>query len=202
MAKAAIRRAHLEDDALLVVDTVSQFAGIQGDGENSTGEALKAMKWLQYGAGVVGLPILVAHHERKSGGDVSDAGRGSSAMGGTVDTILALRRPSGNYAPNVRVLQGVSRFDDVPPELFIELTDAGYISLGAERDFTKQQAYDYLLANSPTNPDDAVTLGDLIKGSKIKRTTMQEAVSELVERGDLVQMGKGVRGDPRRYYRP
>ena len=114
VAKGAVKKAYLEQDALLVVDTVSQFAGIRGDGENFTGEALKAMKELQIGASLLGIPILVAHHERKSGGDVSDAGRGSSAMGGTVDTILALRKPTGNYAPNVRVLQGISRFDDVP----------------------------------------------------------------------------------------
>ena len=200
VAKAAVRKAHLENDALLVVDTLSQFAGIQGDGENFTGEALKAMRELQVGASLIGLPILVAHHERKSGGDVSDAGRGSSAMGGAVDTILALRRPKGNPPPNVRVLEGLSRFDGVPPELFIELTNDGYRALGEARDFTKLQVYDYLLANAPDNPDDAMKIDELTENSGFKRTTIQGAVNDLVAQGRLLRIGEGKRNDPRRYY--
>ena len=200
VAKAALKKAHLKQDALLIIDTLRQFAGLQGDSENSSGEALKSMKDLQYGAGVIGLPILVAHHERKSGGDVSDAGRGSSAMGGTVDTILALRRPKGNPRPNVRVLEGVSRFDDVPPELFIEFTEDGYRALGDSRDFTKQQVHEYLLANTPDNPDDAMTIEELTNNSGFKRTTIQAAVNELVAQGRLRRIGEGKRGDAYRFY--
>lgn len=195
-----MKKAHLQDDALLIIDTLPQFAGIQGDGENSSGEALKAMKDLQYGAGVIGLPILVAHHERKSGGDVSDAGRGSSAMGGAADTILALRRSKGNPRPNGRVLEGVSRFDDVPPELFIEFTDQGYRAIGDSRDFTKKQVYEYLLDNVPDNPDDALKIEELTEKSEFKRTTIQGAVNELVAQGRLRRIGEGKRGDPFRFY--
>lgn len=200
VTRGAIYEAHLQKDALLVIDTLQQFAGIEGDGENSAGETLRAMKELQIGAGVVGLPIIVVHHERKGGGAISDAGRGSSAMGGTVDTLLVLRKPSGNYGPNVRVLEGVSRNGEIAPELFVELTDHGFVVQGSERDFTKQNAHAYLMEKAPADPGGAVTFDDLLKESGFKKTTMKEAVNDMVERGDMNQIGKGVKADPRRYY--
>ena len=79
---------------LLVVDTMAQFAGLHGDSENNAGNALEAIRPLQLGA-AQGLGVVFSRHERKSGGEVGDSGRGSSAFGGAVDTILSLRRPEG-----------------------------------------------------------------------------------------------------------
>jgi len=44
VVKAAIDKAIEFGAGLLVVDTIGQFAGIKGDGENSAGEAQEAMR--------------------------------------------------------------------------------------------------------------------------------------------------------------
>ena len=116
---------------LLVVDTLSTWARLGGDDENSSGKAAEAMAPLQLAA-ATGIAVLVLRHDRKSGGDVGDSARGSSAFGGAVDIILALRRGEGNSRPTIRALHGLSRFDETPATLMIELTDSGYVALGSQ----------------------------------------------------------------------
>src|SRR5450756_1466972 len=53
---------------LLVVDTLPQFAGLRGDAENNSGDALEAIGPLQLLA-ADGFAILVTRHDRKSGGE-------------------------------------------------------------------------------------------------------------------------------------
>lgn len=113
----------------MVIDTLSQFAGLTGDRENNSGDALEAMQPLQH-AVADGIGIMSVRHERKSGGDVGDSGRGSSAFAGAVDIVLSLRKPEGNAAKNRRLLQSLSRFSETPNDLLIELTENGYVAFG------------------------------------------------------------------------
>ena len=55
---------------------------------------------------------------------MGESGRGSSAFGGAVDLVLNLRRPDGNTRGTLRVLKALSRFDETPPELVVELRNA------------------------------------------------------------------------------
>jgi hypothetical protein len=66
---------------VLVVDTISQFAQLAGDKENNAGDVLEVYRPLQEAA-AKGLAVISVRHERKSGGDVANAGRGSSAFAG------------------------------------------------------------------------------------------------------------------------
>lgn len=79
VAAQAIEECRIRGAGLLVVDTLGQWAGIRGDGENDAGEALRAMAPLQEAAGLHSLAVLVPRHGRRSGGEVGDDGRGSSA---------------------------------------------------------------------------------------------------------------------------
>ncbi|MFN8620609.1 MAG: AAA family ATPase [Chloroflexota bacterium] len=115
---------------LIVVDTLSRFASIPGSGENDAGAADEAMAPLQRAA-ALGYSIVVVRHERKGGGEVGEASRGSSAFGGASDILLSLRRAEGNGRRTIRVLRSLSRFDETPDELVIELTDGGYVALGS-----------------------------------------------------------------------
>ena len=54
---------------LLIVDTLTQFTGIEGDSENNAGDALAATQPLQQ-ATAEGIGTLHVRHERKSGGAV------------------------------------------------------------------------------------------------------------------------------------
>src|SRR5438552_1509914 len=79
VARAAIEECKKRNAKLLVVDTGPQFAKLVGDSENNAGDAYGAMQPLQE-AVAAGIAVIIVWHERKGGGDVSDAGRGSSAV--------------------------------------------------------------------------------------------------------------------------
>ena len=121
-----ITEAHRRNVGMVIVDTLPPFAGISGDDEGKAGAALEAMHPLVTAAGMFGLAIVIMRHERKAGGSVADAGRGSSAFGGAVDTLINIGRPKHDPDPSVRHLSALSRFADVPEKLRIRYADGVY----------------------------------------------------------------------------
>jgi hypothetical protein len=184
---------------LLVVDTLGQFTGIEGDDENNAGPALAAMRPLQLAA-AEGVAVLTMRHERKSGGEPGDSGRGSSAFAGAADIVLSLRRPEGNSRPTLRVLKGIGRLR-VPEVLTIELTPNGYVSHGEGTDVAHIEAEKAILWYLPENADDALTLDEIIESTDTKRATAQRVIRGLREAGTVLCIGRGTKGDPRRYHR-
>jgi hypothetical protein len=181
---------------LLIVDTLSQMAGLRGDSENSTGAAQEAMEPLQEVAATAGLGIFVLRHERKSGGDVGDSGRGSSAFGGAVDLILSLRRPEGNTRPTLRELHAVGRFDETPDKIVIELTDQGYISQGNVGAVAARETRAAVLHALQGGELTDVEISD-VTGKP--RTSVRHALDELQAENAIGRVGAGKKGDPYRY---
>jgi hypothetical protein len=157
---------------------------------------------LQRAAAINGLGVVVARHERKGGGPVEEAGRGSSAFGGAADILLNLRRPEGNQRRTVRLLRGLSRFDSVPDELMIELTDAGYVAIGDKAALVAAETRAALLDRLPASADAGVTMDQAIELIDAPRTTIQRELAGLLAQGEVVRVGKGRSGDPFRYHRP
>jgi len=199
VAAAAARECRSNAAALLVVDTLGQFAGLTGDSENDAGAALAAMEPLQRAA-ADGLAVLVFRHERKSGGEVGDSGRGSSAFAGAADIIVSLRRPEGRMRKTIRRLEALSRFSETPEELLIELTKEGYVSLGAPHEVAVEEAKSSIMRVVPETESEAVTLEVLAEKSGVPRSTVQRAVDALLKAGMVRQVGKGKRGDPLRFF--
>ncbi|MGQ9553596.1 MAG: AAA family ATPase, partial [Anaerolineae bacterium] len=200
VVSAAVAEASRRGAALLVVDVLSQFAGLSGDAENNAGAAQEALAPLQQAAGR-GLAVVIVRHERKGGGEVGEAARGSSAFGGGVDIIISIRRHQGETRPAIRVLHTLSRFDETPNELVIELTPAGYVVVGSEAAFAVAEAKEAILDVIPASEMAAVTLDELADKTAVKRTSLQQAVHEMLRAGELKRLGQGKRGDPYRFYR-
>jgi hypothetical protein len=201
IATAAVAKARTVEARLLVVDTLPQFAGMKGDTENDSGAALAAVEPLQAGA-ADGLAVLMLRHERKSGGDVGDSGRGSSAFAGAVDIVLSLRRAEGAARPTIRHLHALSRFDETPDLLVIELTPDGYGSLGTETAVAEVEARMRVLSAAPTNEADALKEAELLDAAEVRRTVGRDAISFHLAAGRVRRIGEGKRGDPFRYWRP
>jgi DnaB-like helicase N terminal domain/AAA domain len=201
VAAAAVKECRRIGASLLVVDTLSQFAGLTGDKENNSGDALEAIRPLQEAA-EEGIAVVVIRHERKSGGEVGDSGRGSSAFAGAVDIVVSLRRREGNSSRNRRLLQSLSRFHETPADLLIELTDDGYVALGEPGETAVKDARDAILTAAPQMEMEALALKELVTVAKVSRQTAQRALDELVQEGMLSRVGKGKRGDPFRYFIP
>jgi hypothetical protein len=204
VARGAIEKAMEIGAGVLFVDTLGQFAGIRGDGENNAGAAQEAMKPLQEAA-ARGLAVVLTRHERKGGGEVGESGRGSSAFGGAVDIILSIRRGEGNTRPTVRIIESLSRFDETPDKLVIELTEDGYRSLGNATAFAEQEALKAIVELVPSKEENAMPTNDIIdklNEQGIKRTVASEALAKLANSGTVRRIGAGKKGDPYRYYKP
>ena len=195
----AVAECQRVGSSLLIVDTLSQFAGLTGDKENNAGDALEAMGPLQ-SAAAQGVGSLITRHERKSGGEVGDSGRGSSAFAGAVDIVLSLRRPEGNAEKTRRLLQSLSRFAETPNDLLVDLQEGKYVALGNTGETVFIDAKKAIVASAPRTEPEALDLQAMVTAAEVTRRTAQRAIDELVEDGMLSRIGKGKRGDPFKYF--
>lgn len=189
---------------LLVVDTVGKMAGLME--ENAAGEAAAMMLPLQ-NAAHDGLAVLVCRHERKSGGEVGESGRGSSAISGDVDIILQMRRPEGNQPTNRRVIESLSRYSETPEKVVIELTEEGYVLLGDEEAVAMADAIRVVsgLLNE-FDRKEGMSMEELVEASQndsgqtaLDRIAVRRALHELKFRGEVTESGLGRRGSPFRF---
>ncbi len=181
---------------LVVVDTLSDWSGLSGDTENQAGAALEALRPVQSVA-ASGPACVVIRHERKSGGEVGDSGRGSSAFAGAVDVLMALRPVSGE--DQRRELLAKGRFDGIPSRVVIELREDGtYAALGDPRRLRHLEHQRALIDALPRCRADAMRLEDLrLAAGGLPRTTAQGILGEL-EAADVIACERGViEGHPR-----
>ncbi len=143
---------------------------------------------------------MTISHNRKGGGALGDSRRGSTAYGGAVDVLCTLTRTEGNGPRNRRLLSAVSRFDGTPEELLIELRDDGYHSLGEPGEAAKEQVERKVLAALPHSKSAAVDIGALGKKTTMKRAQLQRVLDALLKKALIRTTGKGVKGQPVRYF--
>jgi hypothetical protein len=190
-----VARAAQQQDGpgVLVVDTVGQFSGMTGDQENSSAAALEVLAPLQEVA-AQGHAVIVVRHERKGGGAVGEAGRGSSAYTGAADIVVSIRRLEGRAPLTRRVLHALSRFDETPETLVIERTADGFKSCGDETAVTMLDAERAIL--DTVAGCEQVGIKALVDQTGICKTTLQAATKTLVAAGRLTKAGTGHKGSP------
>jgi AAA domain-containing protein/bifunctional DNA primase/polymerase-like protein len=201
---AIVAACRIDGYELVVIDTIGKLAGIRE--ENSAGEWSAAMSPLQDLA-ASGRAVIVARHDRKSGGEVGDSGRGSSQASGDVDIILAIRRPEGHQPGNRRVIESLSRYRETPEKIVVELMADGYVLLGtaeavaaAEADSFVSSAIGSEFRTNGIGPDltELAALGDR-QEPKVRRTNISAALARLYAAGQIERSGAGKKGDPYRY---
>jgi len=192
---------------VVIVDTVAAWAGIED--ENSATEVEKALRPIVSLAQERGVAILLLHHLNKSDGPEGTAHRGSGHLVAMVDVALELRRPEGDAPQTRRVLRALSRYQETPQELVIDLQEGGYDALGTGEQVIMRQAEEALLDVLPGPAEEAIpfesarpdadTIMGRLGGSKLPRTTLQRVLASMVERGMVGRQKSGKRGDPYRY---
>ena len=184
---------------MLIVDTLGKLAGVQD--ENSASEWVRAMTPLQ-DAAHRGLAV-VARHDRKSGGDVGETGRGSSQVSGDADVIMHLGRPEGRREPTFRVVESLSRYRVTTERLVIEqlVEGTGYVVHGNE-DAVKHAACMAAIVASVSPPgldERPQTISELILSTGHARTVVRRALDALLDLGHIRRTGNGKKSDPYRY---
>ena len=186
--------------ALLIVDTLPQFAGMGEHQENDSGAAMLALKPLQKLTSDE-IAVVVVRHERKAGGEVGDSSRGSSSWGGGADTLITIAKGNGNSASTVRILSCISRFDGPPDKLVIDLREGEYINLGNSTDVALSRAKENIWEIIPDTEDEAKATGEILAAAGTGKTVGQEALNALVGEGELQRkVGQG-KGSPWLYWK-
>jgi len=184
IGRAIIARAKALGVGLVVVDTLSVWSGIEPDMENDAGAAMEAMRPAEAMA-AAGLGVLVLRHERKSGGEVGESARGSSAFGGAADILLSLRKDHTLGHENRRLLEAVGRLEGWAPKLVLEMSGGHYQSLGTSAQVEHEKARATLVELLPDDRDNAVSEKELLAQApdKTSRSTLKRALVELVGEG-------------------
>jgi hypothetical protein len=194
---AAIAKCRKVGARMLIVDTFSRWARIEH--ENDAGETLAALLPLEE-AVASGLCVWIESHERKSGGELADAGRGSGALSGAVSILITLRRPAGgNHPPTYREIQVIGRHGTF--SLVLNYSPTDYAAVGTRAAVVHEQAEVKLREVLPKTEKEALTLKELEKCSQVKRGTLQRILATGVSRGLICERGKErSKKDPRRYW--
>ena len=117
-----------------------------------------------------------------------------------MDIIISIRRGEGNTSPTVRVLYSLSRFDETPDKLVIDLRHGEYVPVGTAQLVALRQAEEAILKAAPDSEEEAKTSTVLIDGADgVKPTIGKEAIASLFQDEKLQRIGAGVKGNP---YRP
>jgi hypothetical protein len=178
---------------VLCVDTFAAWGALTGESENASGAVLEQIAPLQ-AAAAEGLAVLLVAHVRKGGGEHGEGIRGSNAIPGAVDVVLELRRPKGVADETIRVLHGLSRFDETPSELVLALTDDGYetrpdlAATKAEGERVRVLAIVDRLGRAEAQ--------EVAEEAEMTKATASRYLSELYNSEAIGREGKGVKGNP------
>jgi archaellum biogenesis ATPase FlaH len=187
------------DVALVVIDTLPSVWPTVN--ENDASEVLEAIGPLR-DLSEAGAAVLIVMHPRKGGGAEATATRGSGALPGFVDVIVELRRHNAEDSHDRRrLLTAYGRFDGIPPETVIELTDTGYAIIGERAEVRAADEQTIILNLLPADGRGLGLDAEAIR----ERWPAEPTIGLRRLRGLLIQgveqhkwkrRGMGVKGDP------
>lgn len=127
---------------LIIIDTLSGFWNVQDENDAaSVGSALLPLNSIVESK----IGVLLIHHFRKSGGADGTAARGSGALSSYADIIIDFTRLESDGQSTRRELKALSRFEETPGEVVIELNEGTYASIGTKSEISKKFRLDEVL---------------------------------------------------------
>jgi hypothetical protein len=128
---------------------------------------------------------------------IAEAGIG---IAGSADLSPAGIPRSGDDSPARRLLLALSRFDSVPPELYIERSSGECLLLGDSPDFAFQDAIPLVGAVLPRAENAALLLTDMTAATGLRRTSARKALERLLMERRAARAGAGTRASTYRYW--
>jgi hypothetical protein len=186
-----VEAARLERPDLIIVDTLQRLARVR-DLNDYSGVTLAIEPLLQI-ARETGAHLLFTHHGKKnSSGEMGDSILGSTAIFGSVDTAVFLRRTERH-----RLLSTVQRYGADLEESVVELdpTTRRPRLAGSKLEVDEAAAAQAILAYLG-NALEPVAEVAIEEGVEVKTALLRRALRGLVERGRVVRQGRGRKGDP------
>lgn len=191
-----LREAALADHpALIIIDTMQRLARIAN--LNDYSEVSIALDSYIALARETGAHVLLLHHQGRSEGSGVDAPMGSTAISGSVDTILTMRRRKDHA--DTRTLSSVQRYGSDLEETVVTMGDRGELGAGGlVRDHDLRDAGERIIEYLKGNP--GAEQSDIKEGVEGRWTVVRNALTELVKSGRVSKTGAGKKGDAHKYW--
>ena len=188
---AGLRRtARAIDARLVVVDTLQRLVAV-ADGNDYSQSTAALEPLIELARGMPDGHLLLLHHSRKSGGEHGAEALGSTALAGSVDTVLSLARDGER-----RVLYGLGR-DDAELEKTVLSMDADgrVIANGTKRAHDQRDLGARILEALEVN-ERPMTKPEIQRAVEARSTTVVASLRDLVADGNVETAGSGRRNDP------
>lgn len=180
---------------LVIVDTLFRFVNI-ADG-NDYAKVTAALTPLLALARENGAHLLAVHHARKGGGDGGDSMLGSTAIFGSVDTAIILKRNEGK-----RTIETQQRYGtDMEPTVLIFDNETQAMSLGGTKEQDDTQKISDEIMNFLFDQTDSCPEKIIMDGVEGRTGIKRKALRALVADGLVQRSGTGKRNDSYLYSR-
>lgn len=177
--------------ALVVIDPLLRFIRVKD--ANDYAEMTRALDPLLQMARLSGAHILCVHHAGKSDREGGDSILGSTALFGTVDTALIMRKKAAG-----RTLESIQRYGEDLPETVIVLSqETGTIATaGTVEEIEVKSAGERIVE---AIGDGSLTQADIRKVVEGRTKHVMAALYSLHDDGALLREGAGTKGDAYTY---
>ncbi len=193
---------------MVVMDTISKLWPVRE--ENDAGQVEDALMPV-WALTNMGTALTLVHHTRKSGGEQFTGARGSGGLPAFCETLMEFSRESDDSRNRRRMLKSAGRYKETPPKWLVELTPAGYVSLGdpddpATRALLKSDRWEDSLSDVLTTEGPGRTVDEIhdrlkdATGKSIRNQDLITVLNARHEGGEYVRNGRGVKADPFRYF--
>lgn len=185
--EAEIKRIH---PILIVIDPLFRFARVSD--VSAYAEVTTAFDPLLHLARKYSVHLMCVHHARKSEGEGGDVSLGSTAIFGSVDTMIVLKKSKG-----VRTIETHQRYGkDIESSILTFNDETKTVSLGGSKEESdlrdvETSILEFLKVSFDSLPEAAIR--DAVKS---KNEVKVRALRKLVANGTVTRTGKGGRGDP------
>ena len=194
--------AHL-NPALIVIDPLGRFVRLRDGGNDYTDATRQLEPLISYARDSnPQTHIALVHHSRKSAGEHGDESLGSTAILGSVDTAISLRREKGAAH---RTIYSVNRYGEDLAETFAMLdADTGRVTLGTTKAEAAVRGIEDAILDCVASRSGPVAHQEILDCGEVcgARAKVLRTLVSLVNGGRLQRAGTGRRGDPHSYSIP
>jgi hypothetical protein len=176
--------------SLVVIDTMIRWVPVTD--VNDYSEMSRVTEAIATMARLSGAHIMMLHHAGKADRDMGDSVLGSTAIFGSVDTMLAMRSREGR-----RTLESRQRYGEDMEETVLDLDlESGLLmAAGSLEEVELRDAKSEIMAHAT----DGMTRQQIMDGVESKSALVGRALRQLMTEGHLERLGAGTRSDPMRY---
>lgn len=198
LVEAARDRMVATKAVLLIVDTFGKLSGLKDKDENYSGPVMAALDPLLVLASALKVGVLITRHEKSAGGEITESGRGSTALSGEMDQVLQLKRVGGLAHESERWLNALGRFEATPDHLKIRLEDGRYRTV--EKDEAAEMAGRAVLKIlQPGDPRAVVDMLPELSEQGHSAKAVYAAINRFTLSGELSEVwGQGKHGHNRK----